>query len=235
MKRSQGANHYNGARLPVPVWLTIVLVTGGSFGTAYLLTRYFIRRADLKVSHKGLLLAGVSFAGFFVLHALLKAFGIDLFRGTANEVFQAVLIAALLAIPARMVFMRLQSGPELVDLGPSPLRTMFLALGVFILLFATAGLITRSLHFGQAAVSMAQGILLLTLGFAHSQIRSHGISYAGGLLPWNRIARFEWTKNVLTIDLRRPRWWQDRVQLPIPPLLVGQVDELMRQHVTTEA
>jgi hypothetical protein len=131
-----------------------------------------------------------------------------------------------------MVFLRLRSGPELVDLGPSPLRTMFLAFGAFIVLFATAGLITRSLDFGQAAVSMAQGILLLTLGFAHNQIRSSGISYAGGLLPWCRIARFEWAENVLTIDLSRPKWWQDRVQLPIPPVLVSRVDELMRQHVS---
>ena len=58
----------------MPVWLTIVLVTGGSFGTAYLLTRYFMRRADLRISHKGLSLGGVSFVGFFVLARPIKGF-----------------------------------------------------------------------------------------------------------------------------------------------------------------
>jgi hypothetical protein len=58
----------------MPVWLTIVLVTGGSSGTAYLLTRYFMRRADLRISHKGLLLGGVSFVGFCVLARPIKGF-----------------------------------------------------------------------------------------------------------------------------------------------------------------
>ena len=218
----------------MPIWLMILFIVGGSFGAGYLLVSYFLKRADLKPSYKGLLLGGFTFCGVFLLHFVLKQFGIDLFRGFANQVFQAVLILALLSAPARLLLVRMRSGPELVDLGPSPMRGMSLAFGAFIILFAAGGLVMRSLQLGQAGVSIAQGILFLTLGFAHTQIRSEGIYYAGGLVRWNRMARFEWTRNILTIDLRRPRWWQDRVQLPVPAFLVSQVDELMQQHVSAK-
>lgn len=215
----------------MPVWCMVVLVAGGSFGGGYLLSRHFQKRSHLKPSYRGLLLGAVTFLGVFLLQFVLKTFGIELFRGTANKVFQSVLVLVLLSIPARIFFIRHQSGPELVDLGPNPLRPLIVSFGSLLVLVAIAGMITRSFHFGQAVVSLAQGICLLALGLVRSEIRGDGISYAGGLLRWNRIAGFEWSQNVLMIDLRRPRWWQDRVQLPVAPVLVNQVDELMRQHV----
>ena len=133
------------------------------------------------------------------------------------------------------MFVRLRSGPELADLGPSPLQAMFLATGALLLLVGTGSLIVRSLSAGQAVVSLAQGILLVALGLSHNEIHSQGIYHGGGLLPWNRIARYEWRNGSLMLDLHRARWWQDQVQLPVPPVLVHRVDELMRRYIAERA
>ena len=174
--------------------------------------------------------------GVFLLHLVLKSFGINLFQGPTNQVFHGVLAVAFLSIPARMMFVRLRSGRNLADLGPSPLRTMFLGSAALRILVAAGGLIARSLSVGQATVSLAQAVLFVVLGLSHSQIRSDGINHGGGLLRWNRIARYEWNDGgTLMVDLHRPHWWQDRVQLRVPPVLVHRVDELMRLHVAAKA
>ncbi len=218
--------------LGLPVWLFVLLVAAGSVGTGYLSARYFLKRANLKPSHKGLLVGGISGAGVFLLHFVLKQFGVDLFRGTPNELFQGIIALLFLSVPVRMMLVRLRSGPELADLGPSPVRTMFLILGFVMIVLGTGGLFGRGFSVGQAIVFLANGILFLALGFIHSQIRSGGICHGEGLLPWSRIAGYEWSGATLRLDLRRPRWWQDRVQLAVPPVLKEQVDQLMRQHVS---
>jgi hypothetical protein len=216
----------------MPVLLTILLVTAGSFGAGYLAARYSLKRAKLKPSHKGLLVAALAGGSVIVLFLVLRQFGIHLFRETAGDLFRAVLALVFLSIPARMIFLRLRSGSELADLGPSPLRTIFLLAAALLMVAGAGGLLTRPFSYGQSAVSLAQAVSLAALGFAHSEIRSHGIYSGGGLLRWERIAQYRWTNgHVLVVDLHRPRWWQDRVQLRVPTVLVEQVDRLMFQHV----
>lgn len=220
----------------MPAFWLVLLVAAGSVGLGYLFARYFLRRANLKPSHKGLLVGGVSGAGVILLKVVLQQFGIDLFRGTPSRIFWGVLSLLLLSVPVRMMFGRLRSGAELADLGPSPLRTMFLILGCVMAVSGTAGLFAGSSPAGQFVVSVAQGITFLAFGLVHSQIRSGGICHWDGLLPWSRIAGYEWTRgSILMLDLHRPRWWRDRVQLPVPPTLVDQVDQLMRQHVSAKS
>ena len=220
----------------MPAWSVVLILSAGSLGTGYLISRYFLKRANLKPSHKGLLVGGVAGMGVFLLYVVLKAFGINLFQGATKQVFHGVLTVAFLSFPARMMLVRLRSGRELADLGPSPLRTMFLGCAALLILVAAGGLIARSFSVGQAIVNLAQGVFFVALGLAHSQIRSHGINYGGGLLPWNRIARYEWSNgDTLMVDLHRPHWWQERVQLRVPPVLVHRVDELMRLHVAAKA
>jgi hypothetical protein len=186
--------------------LLILLLTAGSFGCGYLVVRYYLKRAKLKPSHKGLLVAALSGASVILLFLVLRQFEIHLFRGTAKNIFEAVLAVVFLSIPTHMMLERLRSGSALTDLGPSPLRTMFLLSAALLTIATVGGLLTRSLSYGQAAVSMAQGVSLAALGLTHNQIRSRGIYNGGGLLRWKRIARYEWTNgHVLVIDLHRPR------------------------------
>jgi hypothetical protein len=212
--------------------LIILFLTAGSFGFGYLAARYYLKRAKLKPSHKGLLVAALAGGSVILLFLVLSRFGIHLFRGTARGILETVLSLVFLSIPARMIFLRLRSGSELADLGPPPLRTIFLLPASLLIVVGAGGLLTRSLSYGQSAVNLAQGVSLAALGFAHSQIRSRGIYSGGDLLRWARIARYEWTNgHVLVIDLHRPRWWQDRVQLRVPTVLVEQVDRLMSEHL----
>ena len=216
----------------MPVWWFVLLVSVGGIGTGYLFARYFLKRANLKPSHKGLLVGGLSGAGICLLYLVLKRFRIDLFLGTPNLIFQSVLAITFLSVPAHMMLVRLRSGPKLADLGPSPLRTMSLVLGPLMIVLSTTGLFTRSFSTAQSVSGLAQGIYFLAFGLMHTQIRSRGICYGEGLLPWRRIASYEWRDvTTLMLDLNRPRWWQDRVQLHVPPVLVDRVDLLMRQHV----
>jgi hypothetical protein len=61
---------------------------------------------------------------------VLKQFGIDLFRpGLPNLILDAILALSFLCLTLRIVLTRVGSGPALVDLGPLPLRTMFLVFG----------------------------------------------------------------------------------------------------------
>jgi hypothetical protein len=216
----------------MPAWFLILLTSAGALLAGYLIARYALKRANLKPSYKGLLVGLVAGVAVFLLARILKVYEIDLFRGTAQVVFQGVLILAFLAVSASMFVLRMRSGPELADLGAPPLRGMFLGLGVLLLIIGIGGRIAGALSSGQTAVNLAQGILFLALGLARTQIRERGIYHSGALLPWNRIARYQWSEGcTLTLALRRPRWWQDRVQLPVPPVLVERVDELMRLHV----
>jgi hypothetical protein len=216
----------------MPVLLIVLLLTAGGFGFSYLVARYYLKRAKLKPSHKGLLVAVLAGASVMLLVLVLRQFGIHLFRGTARDIFEAILVFVFLGIPAHMMLARLRSGSELADLGPSPLRAMFLLFAALLIVVSVGGLLTRSFSYGQAAVNMAQGVSFAALGLTHSQIRSRGIYNGGGLLRWKRIAQYEWTNgHVLVIDLHPPRWWQDRVQLRVPTVLVEQVDRLMFQHV----
>jgi hypothetical protein len=220
----------------MPVLLLVLLVAASSIGAGYLVSRHFLKKANLKPSHKGLLVGGFAGASVFLLHLVLKQFGIDLFRGVPNQVFQSALALILLSYPTRMMFVRRRSGSELADLGPSPLRTMFLVLGLLMIVLSAVGLFTLSLPTGQSIFSLAQGITFLAFGLIHSQIRRSGICYREGLLPWSRIACYEWNHgSTLMLDLHRKRWWQDRVQLPVPPVLVERVDQLMRQHVPAKS
>jgi hypothetical protein len=220
----------------MPVWLFVLLVGCGGIGTGYLFARYFLKQANLKPSHKGLLVGGFSGVGVFLLYIVLKQFRIDLFLGTPNLIFQSVLAIMFLSVSAHMMLVRLRSGPKLADLGPSPLRSMFIVLGPLTIVLSTVGLFTRSFSTAQAIVGLAQGIWLLTFGLIRTQIRGRGICYGEGLLPWRRIKRYEWRDiSTLTLDLNQPRWWQDRVQLHVPPVLVDQVDQLMRRHVLVKA
>jgi hypothetical protein len=216
----------------MPVLLMILFLTVGTFGVGYLVTRYHLKRAKLMPSHKGLLVAVLAGASVALLFFIFRQFGINLFRGTARGIFEAVLVLVFLSIPAYMLLASLRSGSELADLGPSPLRTLLLLASGLLMVVCAGGLLTRSFSYGQAAVNMAQALSFAALGLSHSQIRSGGIYNGGGLLRWKRIARYE-SKNgdVLVVDLHRPRWWQDRVQLRVPTVLVEQVDRLMSQHL----
>ena len=215
----------------MPRWLLAFLFTGGIFATSYFLIRYLLKRANLKPSHKGLAVAAVSGLGVLVLSLILNAFGMDLFRGKPKMVLQVVLASLFFGLAAHMILARMRSGPELADLGPSPLRIFFLLTGILTILSGMHTLITES-GIGGPIVGLAQGIWLVVMGFARSQIRDRGLYYFGGLVPWDKIVRYEWSeKSTLLVDLRQRKWWQDRLQVPVPAPLVREVDELMRSHV----
>ncbi len=71
--------------------LIVSLVAVGAFGSGQLLTRFFMKRAGMNPSHKGFVVAGLSFAGLFLLYILLKQFGINIFQGNAFKVYQATI------------------------------------------------------------------------------------------------------------------------------------------------
>src|SRR5262249_13431752 len=108
----------------------------------------------------------------------------------------------------------------------------FLIMGLWMIVLGNVGLFTQSFSSSQAIFGLSQGIVFLAIGVVHSQIRSRGICHGGGLLPWRRIARYEWRDvSRLILDLNQTRRGQDRVQLRVPPVLVDQVDQLMRQYI----
>jgi hypothetical protein len=79
----------------------------------------------------------------------------------------------------------------------------------------------------QGAVGISQGILALTFGLVRNRICGEGICAGFGLLQWERIAGYQWTDaSTLTVDLRPPFWWQERLRLGVPP-----VDRVMSQHL----
>lgn len=217
----------------MPVWLMVFTVAAGSLGAGYLVARYFLHKANIRPSHKGLLLGAASGGAVFALYFVLKSFGINLFRGTPNQIFQGILVLAFLGLSARMWLLQRHAGPELADLGPSPMRTMFLGFGCLLLLIGAGSLLGGGLPVGQALVNVAQATLFLTIALTRVRISRDGILNAGGLIRWQRIARYEWRdRTILMLELHRPRWWQDRIQLPIPPEQVEQVDVLLRQHLS---
>lgn len=216
-------------------FLLVLAVAVGSAATGYLLSRYFLRRANLKPSHKGLLVGAFGAAGVVLVHVILKEFGIDLWRGVPNQIMWAALALPFLGAAARLIFVRLGSGPELTDLGPAPLRTIYLVFGPLFAAFAIVGLLAGELAAGQGIFCLSQGLWFVAMGRAHSKIVSRGILYGGDLLPWSRIGSYEWDRTTLTLTLQKPRWWHDRIQVPVPAVLVDQVDTFMRQHVGASA
>jgi hypothetical protein len=76
------------------------------------------------------------------------------------------------------------------------------------LALATGGLFSREFAIQQGIVCLAQGILFVALGRVHSQVRRRGFCCGAGLLPCDRIARYEWSESRLSIDLKRRalRW-----------------------------
>ena len=213
-------------------WFITLLSSAAVFTISYLFARYLLKRVNLKPSYKGLLIGLLAGLAVLLLALVLKAFDIDLFQGTAKTVFNVVLALLSVGLSGYMMLARIRSGPELADLGPSPLQIGFLGFGALLILLGTRILITESAPVGEGLVSLAQGILSVVIGFARSQIRGRGIYYFGGLVPWSRIAGYEWTdRGTLLVDLRQRRWWQDRLQVPVPRIQVPQVDEMLRSHI----
>jgi hypothetical protein len=171
-------------------------------------------------------------AGMLLLYLVLKQFGIDLFRGVPNRILTPILALSFLCLALRAVLARVRSGAALADLGPSPLRTIYLVLGTFGIATATGAVFASGISAVQGVIGTSQGILFLTLGLVRNQIRGGGICCGDGLLQWNRIAGYQWTDtSTLMVDLRRPSPWQKRVQLRLPPALVDTVDRVMSQHL----
>jgi hypothetical protein len=216
----------------MPRWLFVFLFSSAIVVVSYLTVRYSLKRSDLKPSLKGVAVAVVAALSVLLLSLILDRFGIDLFKGTALFVFQGTAAFLFLGLIVYMILVKMRSGPELADLGPSPMRLVFLGLGISILAIGMGTLISQSPPVGSAIVNLTQGTWMVAMGLARSQIRHRGLYHFGSLVPWDKIAKHEWSeKGVLLIDLRQPRWWQDRLQMPVPARMVQQVDALMRSHV----
>jgi hypothetical protein len=214
------------------VWSSILLAVA-SLGAGYLLAWYLLKRANLKPANKGLVIGLLSMAGTLLLYFALKQFGIDLFRpGLPNLIFEGILAFSMLCLALRVVVARARSGPALVDLGPSPLRTMHLALGVFSTGLGISELFGPGIFPAMGGVGISVGILFLALGLARNQICGEGICWGDGLLRWKRIAGYEWKDpSTLVVEVRRHFWGQENVQLRVLSASVNKVDHLMSQHV----
>jgi hypothetical protein len=226
--------YHTEAKEPFSMRLWFVILPAlASLGAGYLLAWYFLKRANLNPSRKGLVIGACSMAGTFLLYFVLKQLGIDIFRpGVPNLILEAILALLFLCLALRVVLARLRCGSALADLGPSPLRTMFLALGVLMTGMGISGLFASGISSPQGVVGLSQGIWFLTLGLARNQICGDGICWGDGLLRWKRIAGYKWRDpSTLVVELRRPFWWQESVQLRVLPASADAVDQLMNQHV----
>jgi hypothetical protein len=214
------------------LWSLILLVVAG-LSAGYLLAWYFLKRANLKPARNGLVIGLLSMVGMFLLYSVLKQFGIDLFcPGLPNLILDAILALSFLCLTLRIVLTRVRSGPALVDLGPSPLRTMFLVLGVWSMGGGISELFVPGVLAAQGVVGISSGILFMALGLARNQICGDGICWGDGLLRWKRIAGYGWRNpSTLVVELRRQFWWQESINLRVLPASVGKVDHLMSQHV----
>jgi hypothetical protein len=218
----------------MPGWF-FALIGAALFAGGYLLAGSLLRRrGHVQARHKGLLVAMVAGASIVILQIGLRQAGIDLFRGVSRQIFQIALLIAFLGLSMSILVARRRAGAALADLGPSPLRWIFLACGCSLIVVTAAGVVDRSFSTAQSAMHLAQSAFFLLFGLSRFQIRSHGVLYGGSLLRWSRIDGYQWRQPAtLTLQLRRRRWGQDRVWLPVPPVLVPQVDHLMEQHVPT--
>jgi hypothetical protein len=215
----------------------LILLAAASLGVGYLLARYFLKRANVKPSHKGLVIGLVSMAGLFLVYLVLKRAGVDLFRpGLPNLILEGIFALSMLCLALRVVVARARSGPALVDLGPSPLRTMQLILGVFSIGLGMSELFGPGIFPAMGVVGISLGILFLALGLARNRICGEGICWSDGLLRWKRIAGYEWRDpSTLVVELRRNFWGPENIQVRVLPTSVDKVDHLMSQHVARDA
>ncbi len=135
-----------------------------------------------------------------------------------------------------MILAKILGGPQLADLGPSPLGAIFLIFGSLMIVMTVVQSVFEGFHLGQSLVNLVYGAYFCIFGATHSQLLSRGIYVGGRMAPYNRITHFEWSgTSVLTVELKRKWWWRERLQLPVPSSMVEPVDRMIRERTARVA
>jgi hypothetical protein len=184
----------------------MVLVVIGGFGTlvlSYVLTSiYMRRRIGIQPNYIGLLIMCTSMACFLLAFYVLRRFGLDLLRGHPRDIFWVVLGLVWLVQAVWAGHQRQSSGEILMDLGPSPIFKLQLALAILMAALAI-GLAIAPESRAQAFAYMTWSAWFFQMARGRFEVRNGGV-IIGGLLPWNRITQCAATgDNAVRLNLSR--------------------------------
>ena len=206
------------------------------------------------ISFVGGLLAAIGFvyATFYaILWIRMQPFGQAVLASyfVLTIVFFAVSYCVLL-------YTREAAGRTVLDLGPSPYRKGFLWSGACFLflvvfrLFIVGIKVIEGRNINIDVVDMlslimmtVSAVFLLTFALDRQQIREKGIWFLGGLIKWDKIDSYDWDEDFLLVQKKVRFLVQKKVRFPfgakvrirVPPEHKDSVEELLKEHCSSDA
>ena len=130
-----------------------------------------------------------------------------------------------------------KKGTVLLDCGPHPTQRAFSLIGILFLIASVAGFTgwPELPTAVAAAFGIAFGMYWLVMASGRLQVCDNGIWTYWGLLPWARIASYEWSDDsTLLYEVNKPGLLS-RGAMPVPPEHRDEFDRLLGAHCNPAA
>jgi len=216
--------------------MLLLLVAGialGSFGLGFLAVKKGLAgKPGLQPNSRGPILGGLSGLAVLIVYRLLNKYGQDIFepQTLANSTFWAALSLLMVSSVAVQVWQCRRAGGVLLDLG-QPRRRFFLMMTAVavvpavLLLFAAPG---RGIW--QTLCSLTMGAGFLRQALSRFQIRERGIATGNGLLKWEKLKSFYWSKRGTVSITTSTMPWSNKFDLQVPVEHVEIIERILMQH-----
>ena len=78
-------------------------------------------------------------------------------------------------------------------------------------------------------------VFLLTFALDRQQIREKGIWFLGGLIKWDKIDSYDWDEDFLLVQKKVRFPFGAKVRIRVPPEHKDSVEELLKEHCSSDA